>query len=302
MVLPVRGEENGRAEQDLFTSRVRPILARHCFKCHGPDDKARKAKLRLDVRDRGGETRGFGSRSHRPGQARRERAGQPDLRRRRERTDAAAPRPSSRSPSQTSRFSSSGSPTEPSTRPTGPSSRRDRGSRRTSASANWPRNAIDAFILARLEAAGLQPSEPADRATLIRRVSLDLIGLPPTPEEVEAFLQDQSPDAYETARRPAAGLPPLRRALGQAMARPGPLCRHQRLRERPHPLDLALPRLGDRGLERRHALRPVHRRAARRRPAARQPRPASGSPPAFIATRCSTRKAESTRWNSASTP
>ena len=63
--------------------------------------------------------------------------------------------------------------------------------------ASWPRNAIDAFILARLEAAGLQPSEPADRATLIRRLSLDLIGLPPTPEEVEAFVQDQSPDAYE---------------------------------------------------------------------------------------------------------
>src|SRR6516165_370990 len=47
-----RGEEPGRAAaQDLFISRVRPILARHCFKCHGPDDKARKAKFRLDVRD-----------------------------------------------------------------------------------------------------------------------------------------------------------------------------------------------------------------------------------------------------------
>ena len=50
-VLPVRGEEKGHAGQDAFTSQVRPILARHCFKCHGPDDKARKAKLRLDVRD-----------------------------------------------------------------------------------------------------------------------------------------------------------------------------------------------------------------------------------------------------------
>ena len=80
--------------------------------------------------------------------------------------------------------------------------------------ANWPRNAIDAFILARLEAAGLQPSEQADRATLIRRVSLDLIGLPPTPEEVEAFLQDQFPERLREAGRPAAGLAPLRRALG----------------------------------------------------------------------------------------
>ncbi len=63
--------------------------------------------------------------------------------------------------------------------------------------ANWPRNTIDRFILARLEAAGLEPSEPADRATLIRRLSLDLVGLPPTPEEVDAFLQDRSPAAYE---------------------------------------------------------------------------------------------------------
>src|SRR4051812_23244890 len=47
----IAGEVAGRQEQDLFTGKVRPILARHCFKCHGPDDKTRKAKLRLDVRD-----------------------------------------------------------------------------------------------------------------------------------------------------------------------------------------------------------------------------------------------------------
>ncbi len=52
ITLPARGEEPTRTQQDLFTSRVRPILARHCFKCHGPDDKARKAKLRLDLRAR----------------------------------------------------------------------------------------------------------------------------------------------------------------------------------------------------------------------------------------------------------
>jgi hypothetical protein len=61
----------------------------------------------------------------------------------------------------------------------------------------WPRNNIDRFILAKLEAAGLQPSAEADRATLIRRVTLDLIGLPPTPEEVGAFIHDESPRAYE---------------------------------------------------------------------------------------------------------
>ncbi|MFI5386761.1 MAG: DUF1553 domain-containing protein [Fimbriimonadales bacterium] len=61
----------------------------------------------------------------------------------------------------------------------------------------WPRNPIDAFILAKLEENGLKPSPEADRRTLIRRVSLDLTGIPPTPREVDAFLKDKSPNAYE---------------------------------------------------------------------------------------------------------
>lgn len=62
---------------------------------------------------------------------------------------------------------------------------------------SWVRNPIDAFVLSRLDEAGLTPSPPADRYTLIRRASLDLTGLPPTPEEAEAFALDSSPDAYE---------------------------------------------------------------------------------------------------------
>lgn len=61
----------------------------------------------------------------------------------------------------------------------------------------WVRNAIDAFVLARLEKEGLKPSPETDRATLLRRLSLDLIGLPPTIEEVDAFLADKSSNAYE---------------------------------------------------------------------------------------------------------
>jgi hypothetical protein len=61
----------------------------------------------------------------------------------------------------------------------------------------WPANPIDAFVLAKLEAAKLQPSPPADRVTLIRRLSYDVIGLPPTPAEVDAFLHDRAPGAYE---------------------------------------------------------------------------------------------------------
>src|SRR5262249_45918514 len=63
--------------------------------------------------------------------------------------------------------------------------------------ADWVRTPIDAFVLARLEAAGLTPSPAAERFTLLRRVTFDLSGLPPTPAEVDAFLRDDRPDAYE---------------------------------------------------------------------------------------------------------
>jgi hypothetical protein len=62
---------------------------------------------------------------------------------------------------------------------------------------DWPRNAVDAFVLARLEAAGLEPAPEADRRTLIRRITFDLTGLPPSPEEVEEFVQDAKPQAAE---------------------------------------------------------------------------------------------------------
>src|SRR5262245_33461038 len=60
----------------------------------------------------------------------------------------------------------------------------------------WSRNPIDALVKTKIEAAGLKPARPADRRTLIRRATLDLTGLPPTPEEVDAFLADKSPDAF----------------------------------------------------------------------------------------------------------
>src|SRR6185436_15305732 len=63
--------------------------------------------------------------------------------------------------------------------------------------SQWPRNEIDYFILARLEKAGLSPSPEADRPILIRRLSYDLLGLPPTPKEIDAFVHDRQPQAYE---------------------------------------------------------------------------------------------------------
>jgi hypothetical protein len=66
-------------------------------------------------------------------------------------------------------------------------------------STSWPRNEVDHFILATLEQQGVRPAQEADRVTLIRRLSYDLLGLPPTPEEVDSFLGDNAPQAYERA-------------------------------------------------------------------------------------------------------
>jgi hypothetical protein len=196
VVLPVWGEELGHAGQDPFTSQVRPILARHCFKCHGPDDKARKAKLRLDVRNQAIKPAASGTVAIVPGK--------PDESELVERIfavdesermpPAAAKVPLSESDKQVlKRWIADGAEYKTHWAFIPPSP----GQPPRVHHPNWPRNAIDAFILARLETAGLQASKQADRATLIRRLSLDLVGMSPTPEEVEAFRQDDSPGAYE---------------------------------------------------------------------------------------------------------
>ena len=100
------------------------------------------------------------------------------------------------------------------------------------ASTDWPRNAIDRFVLARLEREALGPAAEADLATLLRRVSLDLTGLPPTLKELDAFLADNSPRAYETAVEAVAGVSAIRRAHGSLLARRSPLCRYQRILHR----------------------------------------------------------------------
>ena len=195
-VLPVRADEKEHAGQDPFTSQVRPILARHCFKCHGPDDKARKAKLRLDVRNQAVKPAASGAVPIVPGKP-----DESELVQRIFAEDAsermppaAAKVPLSESDKQVlKQWIADGAEYKTHWAFVPPQPGRLPKARHT----NWPQNAIDAFILARLEAAGLRPSQPADRATLIRRVSLDLIGLPPTPDEVEDFRQDDSPGAYE---------------------------------------------------------------------------------------------------------
>jgi hypothetical protein len=179
-----------------FNDEVRPILARHCFKCHGPDEKARKAHLRLDLALEASKPAGSGERPIVPGHPE-----ESELIRRIFADDPAQvmPPPAAKLPLAPAdreilkRWVSEGARYEAHWAFQQPVSRmiptvRNRG---------WVKNPIDAFILARLEAEGLQPSPAADRATLLRRVALDLVGLPPTPDEVDAFVADLAPDAYQ---------------------------------------------------------------------------------------------------------
>jgi hypothetical protein len=171
-----------------FNRDVRPILAAHCFKCHGPDDAARKAKLRLDTRDGAEHVLGDPAKS--------------ELVRRitsADETEVMPPpaikKPLSAKQKQTLRdWVAAGAKYDPHwafvpvRRPGVPEIRNPKFE---------IRNPIDSFVLAKLRDNGLSPSPEADRYTLIRRVYLDLIGVPPTPGEVDAFVKDRSPDAYE---------------------------------------------------------------------------------------------------------
>jgi hypothetical protein len=179
-----------------FSRDVRPILAKHCFKCHGPDDKARKAKLRLDVREAALRPAKSGQRPIVPGKP-----DESELLQRILATEDSErmPPPAAKNPvSQRDaellrRWIVAGAEYQqhwafiPPRQAPLPKVKQ----------TNWPRNAIDYFVLAGIESAGLQPSPPADRATLVRRLYFDLIGLPPTPEEADVFINDPSADAYE---------------------------------------------------------------------------------------------------------
>jgi hypothetical protein len=186
----------GAARVD-FQRQVRPILVDKCFACHGTDAEHRKAELRLDLRDSaiaGGES---GLAAITPGK--------PDeselIRRIDIEGDERMPPDTAKKPltdqeRQTLRqWIADGAQYQthwaftPPVRPEVPAT----------VGQAWQRNDLDRFVLARLEAEGLAPSPEADRGALLRRLTLDLTGLPPTVAEVKAFLADERPEAYDEA-------------------------------------------------------------------------------------------------------
>lgn len=179
-----------------FNKEIRHILSNNCFACHGPDVQQRKAGLRLDD--------GVAALEKREGHAPALVAGSRDKSELWKRITSADP-DERMPPANANRHLTAEqiellgkwidqgavydkhwafkTPVQPDVPEV--------------ALTSWPRNPIDHFILSRLEKEGIQPSPEATKETLIRRVSLDLTGLPPTPEQVAAFVNDASPDAYE---------------------------------------------------------------------------------------------------------
>ncbi len=187
--------EETKQETVQFNRDVRPILSENCFQCHGPDVHQRQAELRLDSRE-GATAEQNGGKAVAPGDVKASRLVQRILS-----TDADERMPPEKtgrklSPQQIeilSRWIEQGAKYEQHWSLI-PPQRTELPSVKDSA---WSKNPIDRFILARLEKEGLTPSPAAAKETLLRRVSLDLTGLPPTLEEREAFLADDSPQAYE---------------------------------------------------------------------------------------------------------
>ncbi len=184
-----------RADEPIdFNRDIRPILSDACFKCHGPDDKKRQAHMRLDTTDAAAGKLESGETLIVPGNS-----AKSELYRRISSTDADTHMPPA----------DSGKSLTPAKIELLKKWIDGGGQLKLHWSFITPKRsappevkgaaptAIDRFVLARLEKEGLQLSPPADKTTLIRRVTLDLTGLPPTLAEIDAFLADNSPDAYE---------------------------------------------------------------------------------------------------------
>jgi len=191
----VKAAHNAWEKPVDFNRDIRPILSDACFTCHGPEEKSRQGNLRLDTKESFfAERKGYYIIV--PASSATSRLYQKIS----SKDDAFRMPPAwsgrSLTPKQIELFRQwidqgakwqSHWAFDPPKRPAIPEVK----------DKTWPKNPIDNFTLARLEAEGLKPSAEADKATLLRRVSLDLTGLPATPEEVDSFIADKSPDAYD---------------------------------------------------------------------------------------------------------
>ncbi len=173
-----------------FNREVRPILSDKCFQCHGPDEKSRKAGLRLDVKDAAlGKVIAPGS------------SAQSKIFQRvnHEKKALRMPPPYSgivltdQEIALLQRWIDEGAKWETHWSYTAPKRVEPPAARL----AGWAAHPIDRFVLARLDREGLKPSAETDRITLLRRVTFDLTGLPPSLAEIDAFLKDRAPGAYE---------------------------------------------------------------------------------------------------------
>ena len=198
-VCTVRAPAAEPARKIDFNRDIKPILSNNCYFCHGPDPAERKGGvdgLRLDTLEGAKVDLGSGNFAIVPGQPEKS-----DLLKRVTSTDADEMMPPAKTGKKLSakdlellrEWIKQGAPYaqhwsySPPVRPALPPVK----------NAAWPKNEIDRFLLARMEAEGLKPQAEADRYTLIRRLSLDLTGLPPTIAEVDAFVKDTDPRAYE---------------------------------------------------------------------------------------------------------
>jgi hypothetical protein len=186
LAAPSAGQDQTRVS---FRRDILPILSEHCFACHGPDRKNPKSELRLDTRE--GALAAIV-----PG-----RPDQSEVLRRITTSDAGDRMPPRKTGKKLDaaqvallrRWIQEGAAWEAPWALTRPA----RSPLPEVRNAGWVRTPVDRFILARLEKEGLRPAPEADRAVLLRRVSLDLTGLPPSIEDVDAFLSDGARDAYE---------------------------------------------------------------------------------------------------------
>jgi hypothetical protein len=179
-----------------FNRDIRPILSERCYKCHGPDEGKRQSKLRLDVEaiaksDLGGH---FAIVPGNPAASELlRRVASSDNARRMPPEYSGAAKLSDREIGLLTRWIEKGAAWQKHWSFISPV----RSELPSISDRSWPKNAIDFFVMAKLDDAGLKPSPEADKRTLLRRVSFDLTGLPPSSQELEAFLHDNSPAAYE---------------------------------------------------------------------------------------------------------